>query len=151
MNRSNHQTQAAKGHSKLLLFLISSMCCIGSAIIAEQCYVAWRDGFGAGDIRAFIFWLVQLSVVVGIIAIALGAQQCRPWLRQTLSLIIGLSGGYLWTWFVAFALGPWFGAFSFPVLYFWTFGAVVGLVFGGLYVNLYNGQQKSKTLPTTTV
>lgn len=145
MSLPDHRTPPAKRHSKLLLFFLASLSCTGSALIAEQVYVASHEGFGAGDIWAFAFWLAQLSVVVGMVALALGTLRCRSWLRLTLSIIAGLVGGYVWTWFVYFALGPWFGAFSFPVLHFWMLGAVVGLLLGGVYVSLYG--RRAEQLP----
>ena len=137
MSLPDNRTLPAKRHSKLLLFFLSTLGCAGSSLIAEQVYVAAHEGFGAGDIWAFAFWLAQLSIVVGIVALALGTLGCRSWFRHTLSIFVGLVGGYVWTWFVYFTLGPWFGAFSFPVLHFWMLGAVVGLLIGGVYVSFY--------------
>lgn len=142
MSLSDHRTRPAKRYSKLVLFLLASLSCTGSALIAQQRYVAFQDGFGAGDTPAFVVWLTPLSVLVGIVALALGRLRCDSWLRHTLSIIIGLVGGYLWTMCVSISLGPWFGAFSFPVLYFFMLGGVVGLLLGSLYVSLYGAREK---------
>ena len=145
MSLPDRCTPPAKRHSKLLLFFLSSLSCAGSALIAEQVYVASHEGFGAGDIWAFAFWLALLSVVVGIVALPLGAHRCRSWVRHALSVIVGLLGGYVWTWFVYFALGPWFGAFSFPVLHFWLLGAVLGLLLGGVYVSFHEAVKRDSS------
>ncbi len=145
MSLFGQHTPLARRHSKSVVFFLSSLGCAGVALIAEQVYVALHEGFGAGDIWSFVFWLVPLSVGVGIVALALGAIRCHVWLRLALSVIIGLIVGYAWTWFVYFTLGPWFGAFSFPVLHLWMLGATVGLLCGGAYVSLYC--REAKQLP----
>lgn len=136
MSLCNHRTPRARRHSKLVLFFLSSLSSTGIAFIAQQRYVAGQHGFGAGDTPAFMLWLVQLSVVVGIVAVALGSFRCRLWLRLALSVIVGVVGGYAWTWWGFFNLGAWFGAFSFPLLHFFMLGAVVGLLLGSVYVSL---------------
>jgi hypothetical protein len=54
-------------------------------------------------------------------------------MRYLLALIVGAGCGVLWTILVRFQLGPYFGAFSFPVIYFWMFGGFSGLLFASLY------------------
>jgi hypothetical protein len=137
MSRSGQHTPLSRRHNKAMLFFLASLSCAGIALIAALVYVALHDGFGAGDIWAFAFWLAHFSVVVGIVALALGAIRCHVLLRLALSVIIGFVVGYVWTWFVYFALGPWFGASSIPVLHLWMLGAAVGLLCGGAYVGLY--------------
>lgn len=45
------------------------------------------------------------------------------------TIFVGAFTGFIWTILVALLLGPWFGAFSVPVLYCWVGGGVVGSVF----------------------
>ena len=141
---SDHRVLPARRYSKFQLFFLVSFGCASSALIAEQAYVASYEGFGGDDIWAFAFWLAPLSVVVGIVALALAMLRCSLF-RLTTSIIAGLVGGYIWTRFVHSALGPWFGAFSLPVLYFWMLGAVVGLGCGSVYVS-YFGTDMGKGL-----
>ena len=124
-----------KRHSRFVLFCLATFVCAGSSFLAQQIYVASRHGFGAGDVWAFLLWLMPLSVITGGVAVALGGSTLRPVLRHTLSVIFSLVGGFLFTWGVAMFLGPWFQAFSFPVLYFWMLGPLLGLLLGNLYVS----------------
>jgi len=125
-------------NGKLLLFAVSCLGCAGSALLMQQRYLASKQYFGADDTASFVFWLAPLSTAVGIVAVLLRALQLRSSLRHALSIVVGLLGGYFWTWLVANILGPWFRAFSFPVLYFFVTGAVVGLLVGSLYVTLFS-------------
>jgi hypothetical protein len=109
--------------------------CVVAALIPQQLYVLSRNGYGAGDLYPFVFWGVAFALLLG--AFGLG----WAWLTSGLPLvvrgllggIIGAGSGLLWTVIVRLLLGGWFGAFSFPVVYFWTIGGCFGLIFASLF------------------
>jgi hypothetical protein len=97
-------------------------------------YVAANDGFGAGDLPAFALWSAFLSALVAVVApTALRRLACRR--RATAAALaagIGLLLGVVFTFVVAFALGPVVHGFSFPILYLWAAAGAVGLVVAAL-------------------
>jgi hypothetical protein len=100
----------------------------GLAQIVAAVYVAQNRGFGSGDLGAFAYWNLLFALYVYATATVL-----RPRLRVTRVgprivtwTLIGGGAGFLWTWIVAAALGPWILTFSFPVLYIWTAAGALG-------------------------
>jgi hypothetical protein len=73
-----------------------------------------------------IFWSLPLGIItavtVGVLSRRLAVAKAR-WHYVAL-VPIGAILGLAWTIVVAFILGGWIGAFSFPVLFCWVFGGV---------------------------
>ena len=113
-------------HAKQMLY-IASTCLIVSMIVAAI-VVALNNGFGARDIWSFLFWSIPFAL--GIASINLTRLHCRLHLlfRYLMAVVIGIMVGVLWTFIVRIFLGPWFGAFSFPVLTCWAAGGASGMV-----------------------
>jgi hypothetical protein len=106
---------------------------IASAWLAAALYVAANRGFGAGDLPAMLLWSLPLGALVALVAgvpARLAARRGVPALlaAHAAAVALGLLVGVLWTASAASLLGPWIGAFSFPVLACWALGAVAGLL-----------------------
>ncbi|GAB3638689.1 hypothetical protein GCM10027422_42790 [Hymenobacter arcticus] len=93
--------------------------------------LAWQRGFGSGDIGSFFFWTLPLAMGVA----AAGPVVLRLLERVPASgrwlLLLGavLLGAFGWLRVVLWALGPWGGAFSFPLVYPWLIGVAAQLFF----------------------
>ena len=89
-----------------------------------------NNGFGGGDVSAFFFWSIQFGVVLSILSLVVLPFLSRLPLgaRIAIGLGVGIFSSFLWTVLNRWMLGPWFDAWSFPVLYCWVIGGVVGLV-----------------------
>jgi hypothetical protein len=135
MTPTEPKASSPSRRSKLLAFFGTALVCVFASLISQQLYVASRHGFGAGDLSAFLFWGAPFAIVLGVLALGFVAVVCRfpSLMRYLLALIVGAGCGVLWTILVRFQLGPYFGAFSFPVIYFWMFGGFSGLLFASLY------------------
>lgn len=103
---------------------------IATAIIVAIGFLASRRWFGVGDLYAFTFWSLILSIPIVSIALVLGRQLARlsPVVGVGLAVVLGAILGYLSTLVVWKMLGAWFGAFSFPVFYCWLAGAITACV-----------------------
>lgn len=91
-------------------------------------YVISNHGFGAGDLYAMGIWSLPLG---GIVRLAMcqaapRLRAARPRTRHAVLALLGGVLGYLWTAAVALTLGSWFLLFSFPVLFCWIAGGVLG-------------------------
>lgn len=107
-----------------------------AAVLFAFLYVAVNHGFGASDIRGFAFWSAPFAVLLAVVALL-----SRGWLQQAprplcfiLSAILGLSYGFVWTVAVALGMGPWVGAFSFPILYLWMLGGMSAMLIWAAFV-----------------
>ena len=112
----------------IVLPLGSVGCFIGSNFVARL-LVDLNDGFGAGDLRGFAIFSTVFALVF-LLPAALFAILFGDWRlanRLWLAVLLGAIGGFGWTLLNLWYLGPWFGAWSFPVLYCWMAGGVFGL------------------------
>lgn len=100
------------------------------AVLVAFLAVANNEWFGADDVRAFAFWSVPFVVLLSVVALlARGWLQRSPGPRRfVLAALLGIFSGVVWTLAVALVMGPWVGAFSFPILYLWIFGGVSSLL-----------------------
>ena len=87
------------------------------------------DWFGVGDLRGLLLFTVPLLLILVVSGIALARKLAhRPtWLGLVIGGVAGIGLGFLWTLANALLLGPWFGAWSFPVLLCWTTGGALSL------------------------
>ena len=101
------------------------------SFVAAIGFLAVNSWFGAGDLKSFAQWSIMFAVVsVGVAAIVRVTLLRRgAALRYFLAAFCGLVTGYAFTWVVALLLGPWFGAFSFPVLYCWMLSGLGSMLF----------------------
>ncbi|MGH9783581.1 MAG: hypothetical protein ACRD88_05295 [Terriglobia bacterium] len=115
--------------SKFRIFLWAAGATFASALLAGAVAVVLQHGFGATDLYPFSLWSASFALVTGLIA-PLNAAAIARWplaLKYLASLALGSVLGFTWTMVVAVFLGPWFGAFSLPVLACWILGCTCGL------------------------
>lgn len=115
--------------SVLIFPFASAVCFVGSYLVA-RILLMLNNGFGAGDLSAFIPWTVLFAVclVVPAILFAILLRNVRTINRVWLGILLGGLAGFGWTLMNLWFLGPWFGAWSFNVLYCWIGGGVLGLL-----------------------
>ncbi len=66
----------------------------------------------------------------------------RTRITNWISVLLGGLAGFGWTLFNLEMLGPWFGAWSFNVLYCWIVGGAIGILVVALL-----GQSREHALP----
>ena len=115
---------------KLITFAVPALTFIVAALVVAVGFLAKQSWFGAGDLRAFAFWsaLLSLGIATGALGYARIAARWNRYLAAAVSVLAGALLGYFSTLLVWKALGPWFGAFSFPVFYCWLAGAILACV-----------------------
>jgi hypothetical protein len=110
--------------------LIGSIGCFLVSSVVAKAFLRLQDNFGAGDLRAFSIFSVVFALVLllpaGLFAVVL--RRVRLINRLWLAILLGALAGFCWTVLNRWYLGPWFGAWSFPVLYCWVAGGVFGLL-----------------------
>jgi hypothetical protein len=98
------------------------------AVGAAVCYLAANSWFGSGDLPAMVFWSAPLGGLVAMAVRMLSPlldRARRAWRFAAFAILGGILG-YLWTVAVALILGGWIAAFSFPVLFCWMAGGILG-------------------------
>ena len=110
--------------------LRTGFICLITSIIVAGIALVLNDGFGANDMWAFLFWSVPFAAVVAFISVANPYRNLGSFARYCAAVIAGALIGVVWTFIVALLVGPWFLAFSFPVLSCWVAGGVSGMVIG---------------------
>jgi hypothetical protein len=107
-------------------YWLPGVVAVFGAIAAALMYLASNAWFGAGDLSALIIWSVPLGVILALVLGALARRLVATGAVWPYVALIptGAVAGYLWTLVVAAVLGPWIGAFSFPVLFCWIAGGV---------------------------
>jgi hypothetical protein len=91
-------------------------------------YLAGNDWFGAGDLPAMLAWSMPLGLLEALF-IGPAARRLRSssgWLQYGVLVLLGGIVAVLWSLIAALLLGPWIGAFSFPVLFCWLAGGALG-------------------------
>jgi len=126
---------------KLLSGLINILTCL----IAMTIVLFRQNWFGKGDTYAFILWTVPLAVGLAVTGRTIVYLFRTSSYLLRLLFIILISGllSFGWAYCVALVLGPWIGAFSFPILYLWIGGSILQLLF--LEWRLPKQTEKSKT------
>lgn len=94
-------------------------------------YLAFNQWFGAGDLSAMIIWSIPFTLLVGAVvnrSTARATRRSRGWQLMLLGLGPALLG-VGWVLVAALVLGPWIGAFSFPIAIIWMLaGVLTGMV-----------------------
>lgn len=98
------------------------------ALAAATSYVAAHQGFGRGDLPALAFWSVPLMLGLALLLPRLARRFSTAGAAVTSLVMIaaGIFAGLLWSIAAALILGPWIAAFSFPLLFVWTAGGLLG-------------------------
>jgi predicted membrane protein len=114
-----------------LISVITGVVSIVLSFLAAICFLAANSWFGAGDLTSFAQWSIMFAVVSVCVAVIVRVTLLRrsAALRYFLAAFCGLVTGYAFTWVVALLLGPWFRAFSFPVLYCWMLAGLGSMLF----------------------
>lgn len=116
---------------KLKVFLFSFFSCFFASLMVFIISLARQEGYGRGDMGAFIIWTIMYSLLMGgiVVLLFLILSKLSKFIQYIFLVIIGLCLGFIWTFIVALLLGPWFGAFSIPVLACWTAGSLSSTIF----------------------
>jgi len=122
-------TRPTTSYTKSMLRTI--LVCLVASLFVATITIVRNSGFGIGDLWAFLFWSIPFAV--GIASMNFTKLFCRlhPLLRYLVTMVVGMTAGILWTFFVRMLLGPWFAAFSFPVLFCWVAGGASGMIATG--------------------
>ena len=118
---------------KLLRRVGVASLAIPTGFLASYAFANWwideRKGFGRADLSSFVIWNAAFSALLFLLAFALTptlGRRTAEW-GSVLVVVVGVSSGFLFTVGNAIFLGPWFRAWSFPVLLCWAVGGTVGL------------------------
>ena len=109
--------------------LISAFIAVLVAFVVAFLLLAFNHWFGVEDLTAFGGWSLPFAFLVAVLSLAfarISKRRSRKF-RYVVGALVGLVAGFGYTYGVALMLGPWFAAFSFPVLYCWMAGAVAGI------------------------
>ena len=103
---------------------------LGTSVLVAIVFVVLNGGFGVGDVTSFVFYSLPFAALSGLIArlVRRPSDALHPALRLPLAVVAGVAAGIAWTFVVALLLGPWIGAFSFPVLFCWSAGGAAAMV-----------------------
>lgn len=106
---------------------MSAIVMLVVSLIASLSILARSAWFGRGDIPWFLGWSVPLGLAT--IPIARGIASRRWHLSAGLggALVVGLTLGLAWSYFVIGALGVFIGGASIPFLLIWPFSAAAGI------------------------
>jgi hypothetical protein len=123
---------------------VASVVCVGASYLVAKIFLALQNGFGAGDLSTFLYWTVLFAIALLLPALAFAflSRNARTINRVWIGVLLGGVAGFGWTLLNLAMLGPWFGAWSFNVLYCW----IAGGAFGILAVALL-GQSQRRVLP----
>lgn len=115
----------------LIIKLLSVLVNIFTCLIAVVIVLTRQDWFGKGDTYSFVFWTIPFAVAISISGEAfLSLFRKANFLSGILFIIIiSIIIAVVWTYCTALVLGPWIGAFSFPILYLWIVGGFIQLLF----------------------
>ena len=104
--------------------LTATLGAVGAAIL----YLAANEWFGAGDLSAMVVWSALLGLLVAAVVGPLSRRLERVASAWRYIALVPLGGvlGLLLTIGATLILGGWIGAFSFPVLFCWVAGGLLG-------------------------
>lgn len=102
---------------------------IASSVSTAVLSTARADWFGAGDLRPFFVYSLPLVLLTTIVGVALWRTlvSFQLWSAYLVGGFVGGVLGLLWTIGSLFMFGPWFGAWSIPVLLCWTASGALGV------------------------
>jgi len=128
----------------ILSFPGASIVCLGASYLVAKILLALNNGFGTGDVAAFLYWsgLFAVALLLPALVFALLSRNLRTINRIWIGALVGGLAGFGWTLANLKMLGPWFGAWSFNVLYCWIAGGAVGILVVAVF-----GQSRRRVLP----
>jgi len=106
--------------------VIAAATAYAATVVAALAYLASNNWFGANDMSALLVWTLPLAALVYGAARFLDNKPVG-W-RYVAALVLGPLLGLTVYLSVALLLGGWIMAFSFPVLFCWVFGGLLGLI-----------------------
>ena len=111
---------------KLKIFSVAAIAFLTTSLATAVVFLSANHWFGLGDLTAFLFWSTLLAIPSASVATVYGrlATRLNRYVAVIVALVAGVILGYASTLVVWKILGPWFGAFSFPVFYCWMAGAI---------------------------
>jgi hypothetical protein len=115
--------------------IVSCVAMVLSSLGVACLFLALNGWFGAGDLEAFFYWTAMYIAPFAPLSLLfrIGMTGRRASVRVPAAAIVGAGCGFGWTYLVARTLGPWFGTFSFPVLYCWILASATGLFAATLF------------------
>ena len=125
-----HSLESQFVSSRQAMLLCTGAVCLIASVLVAVLMVALQGGFGAGDMWSFLFWTLPFAVGMAVVGSLSMKLFCRLsfFIRYSVAALSGGLLGFIWTFIVALVLGPWFGAFSFPVLLIWAAGGASGMI-----------------------
>ena len=112
-------------------YLTLTFVCASTLAISLVLYLATNNWFGAGDWVSYAMFSAPFVFIISGIFIFIRNCLINRILSSSIGLFLGGAFGYGWTYCVWLVLGPWFGAYSFPVgVFFFIFGEVTGIATG---------------------
>lgn len=107
---------------------LGGLAALLGAVGAAVMYLATNAWFGVRDLWAMILWSMPLGVSVAVTTRALSRRfEAVPAPTHYLAFVLaGGLLGLLWTIIAGLSLDGWINAFSFPVLFCWVTGGLVG-------------------------
>ena len=115
----------------IIIKVLSAFLNILTCLISLSLVLYRQKWFGKGDFSAFIFWTIPFAVALAVSGktIIYIARSVHFLIRVFLIVLISVILSFSWALCVALFLGPWIGAFSFPLLYLWIAGSIIQLLF----------------------
>lgn len=106
----------------------ASIVCFVASYLVARILLTLNNGFGAGDMTAFLYWTSYFAglLVLPSLLFAIMFRNARVINRVWVGILLGALAGFGWTLLNLWFLGPWFGAWSFNVLYCWVLGGAFG-------------------------
>ena len=114
----------------ILAIVFASIVCFVASYLVAKTLLVLNNGFGSGDMTAFLYWTSYFagSFILPSLLFAIVLRKARTLNRVWISILIGGLAGFGWTLMNLWFLGPWFGAWSFNVLYCWVLGGAFGML-----------------------
>ena len=114
----------------ILAIAAASVVCFVASYLVAKILLILNNGFGAGDMTAFLYWT---SYFVGLLLVpsllfSIVFRNTRTINRVWIGVLTGGLAGFSWTLLNLWLLGPWFGAWSFNVVYCWVLGGAFGIL-----------------------
>jgi hypothetical protein len=107
---------------------LGGLAALLGAVGAAVMYLAANAWFGVRDLWAMVLWSIPLGAFVAVTTRAFSRRfETVPALMHYLAfMLVGGLLGLLWTIVAGLSLDGWINAFSFPVLFCWVTGGLVG-------------------------
>lgn len=113
-----------------LAIAVASIVCFVASYLVARILLILNNGFGAGDMTAFLYWTSYFAglLLLPSLLFAIIFRNARTINRVWVGILLGALAGFGWTLLNLWFLGPWFGAWSFNVLYCWVLGGAFGIL-----------------------